>query len=91
MQLENEGGGAGLEEGEYRPKALLPFMTRVPAKRVVHLPETATDPLSFSLSYNASSPLPPGIASPLLAQYDISGAPSPSLSHIMLIHQTAAR
>lgn len=73
LQLENEGGAAGLEEAEYKPKQLLPFMKRIPARRLVHLPEQAADPLSFTLSYNSSYPLPSGIASPVLAQYDITG------------------
>lgn len=74
LQLENEGGAAGLEEAEYKPKQLLPFMKRIPARRLVHLPEQAADPLSFTLSYNSSYPLPSGIATPVLAQYDITGA-----------------
>ncbi len=73
-QLEREGGASNLEETEYKPKSLLPFMKRIPARRVVHLPEQAVDPLSFTLSYNSSYPLPSGIPSPVLSQYDVTGA-----------------
>ncbi|CAL8469535.1 g9076 [Coccomyxa elongata] len=72
-QLEKDGGTADLEEAEYKPKPLLPFMKRIPARRVVHLPEEAADPVSFTLSYNSSFPLPSGSALPILAQFDITG------------------
>ncbi len=80
-QLEKEGGTADLEEAEYKPKPLLPFMKRIPARRVVHLPEEAADPVSFTLSYNSSYPLPSGITSPILAQFDITGACHCSSQH----------
>ena len=61
-------------EGEaYQPKALLPFMKRVPAKRVVHLPEAAQDPVEFSLSFNESLPLPQGISTTQLANFHVTG------------------
>ena len=61
-------------EGEaYQPKALLPFMKRVPAKRVVHLPEAARDPVEFSLSFNESAPLPQGISTTQLANFHVTG------------------
>ena len=61
-------------EGEaYQPKALLPFMKRVPAKRVVHLPEAARDPVEFSLSFNESLPLPQGISTTQLANFHVTG------------------
>ena len=69
-------GGAGLDEEAARPKALLPRMKRLPAKRVVHLPtpaEGAPDPLPFTLSFNASHPLPPGASTPELAAFEITG------------------
>ena len=59
----------------YQPKALMPFMKRVPAKRVVHLPEAARDPVEFSLSFNESLPLPQGISSTQLANYHVTGMP----------------
>ena len=70
MQLE----GQGLEEEAAAPKALLPRMKRLPAKRVVHLPQQGPDPLPFTLSFDASHPLPPGQDGPLLATHDVSGA-----------------
>lgn len=61
-------------EGEaYQPKALLPFMKRLPAKRVAHLPEAARDPVEFSLSLNESLPLPQGISTTQLANYHVTG------------------
>ena len=50
-------------------------MKRVPAKRVVHLPEAARDPVEFSLSFNESLPLPQGISSTQLANYHVTGIP----------------
>lgn len=61
------------EQEAYQPKALLPFMKRVPAKRVVHLPEAARDPVEFSLSFNESLLLPQGIANTQLANYHVTG------------------
>ncbi|EIE21504.1 HSP70-domain-containing protein [Coccomyxa subellipsoidea C-169] len=69
------------QETEYKPKSLLPFMKRIPARRMVHLPEQAVDPLSFTLSYNSSYPLPSGIPSPVLAQYDVTGIKDVSAKH----------
>lgn len=73
LQLDREGSSGDFEEEAYQPKALLPFMKRVPAKRVVHLPDQAKDPLSFNLAYNASWPLPSGINNPVLAAFDVTG------------------
>ena len=63
------------EAEAYQPKALMPFMKRVPAKRVVHLPEAARDPVEFSIAFNESLPLPQGISSTQLASYHVTGVP----------------
>jgi len=41
--------GADAAAPAYQPKALLPFMKRLPAKRVVHLPDGAADALQPGL------------------------------------------
>ncbi|CAL5229767.1 g13152 [Coccomyxa viridis] len=69
------------EAEAYQPKALLPFMKRVPAKRVVHLPEAARDPVEFSLSFNESLPLPQGISSTQLANYHVTGIDDAKAKH----------
>jgi hypoxia up-regulated 1 len=74
VQLDREGTTGDLEEEAFQPKALLPFMKKVPAKRVVHLPDHARDPVSFTLSYNTSRTLPAGVASPVLAAFEVTGA-----------------
>lgn len=41
----------------------------------VYLPEGAADPVTFRLSYNTTErPLPPGVDSPELAEYTVTGA-----------------
>lgn len=72
MQLERT-DDQEFEAEAYQPKALMPFMKRVPAKRVVHLPEAARDPVEFSLSFNESMPLPQGISSTQLGNYHVTG------------------
>ena len=72
MQLEKT-DEQEFEDEAYQPKALLPFMKRVPAKRVVHLPEAARDPVEFSLSFNESLPLPQGISTTQLANFHVTG------------------
>ena len=50
MQLDDSTQVADGEEGSeaaataFKPKALLPFMKKVPTKRVVHLPNITTGP-----------------------------------------------
>lgn len=65
----------GEEEAAFKPKTLLPFMKRVPVKRVVHLPNITGDPIKFSLQYNMSqgASLPPGAASDEMASYTLTG------------------
>ena len=62
-------------EAAFKDKAVLPFMKKVPVKRVVHLPNITSDPIKFSLQYNTSQghPLPPGAASKQMAEYVVSG------------------
>ena len=63
-----------MEEDALAPKQLLPFMKKLPAKRVVHLPDQAKEPLRFSLSYNSSWPRPSGLETATIANFDITGA-----------------
>eukprot|EP00198_Chlamydomonas_reinhardtii_P001208 XP_001690543.1 ER-located HSP110/SSE-like protein [Chlamydomonas reinhardtii] len=54
---------------------LLPFMKKLPNKRVVRLDGVAADPLRFSLAYNASTHhgLPPGVKAAELADFEATG------------------
>jgi hypoxia up-regulated 1 len=54
---------------------LLPYMKKLPIKRVVHLSNVTGSPIKISLSYNASTHhgLPPGVDEPKLAAFEISG------------------
>ncbi|GIL45761.1 hypothetical protein Vafri_2912 [Volvox africanus] len=54
---------------------LLPYMKKLPNKRVVKLERLAGDPLRFSLAYNISTPhsLPPGVKTPELAEFEVTG------------------
>ena len=65
-------------EMAFKPKTLLSYMKRFPIKRVVHLPNVTADPIKFDLVYNVSegSDLPPGAASPLMAQFVLTGVDS---------------
>lgn len=68
----------GEAESAFKPKTLLSYMKRFPIKRVVHLPNVTADPIKFDLVYNVSegSELPPGAASPLMAQLVLTGVDS---------------
>lgn len=68
----------GQAESAFKDKAVLPFMKKVPIKRVVHLPNITADPIKFSLQYNISQgrPFPPGTASPEMAQFVVTGVDS---------------
>lgn len=63
------------QETAFKPRTLLPYMKRVPVKRVVHLPNVTADPIHFSLHYNLSQgmPLPPGAASAEMASFTLTG------------------
>ena len=66
---------AGETEAAFKDKPVLPFMKRVPVKRVVHLPNITADPIKFSLRYNTSqgTPLPPDAASAVVADFVVTG------------------
>ena len=68
----------GEVEAAFKDKAVLPFMKKLPIKRVVHLPNITADPIKFSLQYNSSqgSPLPPGVTSPEMAHFVVTGVDS---------------
>lgn len=63
------------QEAAFKLKTLLPYMKRVPVKRVVHLPNITADPIHFSLQYNLSQgmPLPPGAPSEDMASFTLTG------------------
>ncbi|GMH32381.1 hypothetical protein BSKO_00215 [Bryopsis sp. KO-2023] len=67
--------GAAEAANLFKPKGLLPFMKRVPAKRVVNLPNFTADPFTFALSFNSSAPhgLPPGAKDEKYSTYEITG------------------
>ncbi len=54
---------------------LLPYMKKLPSKRVVKLENVTADPLKFSIAYNGSTihGLPPGVKSPELAAWEVTG------------------
>ncbi len=59
------------------PKTLLPFMKRMPVRRVVHLPSTDANEATFTLSH-APGPdgvllLPPGMTHPELGSWTVGG------------------
>ncbi|KAL3157632.1 hypothetical protein ABBQ32_012079 [Trebouxia sp. C0010 RCD-2024] len=62
----------------FKPKTLLSYMKKFPTKRVVHLPNVTADPIKFALLYNVSQSrgLPPGTASPVMAQFVVTGVDS---------------
>ncbi|KAG2432896.1 hypothetical protein HXX76_008627 [Chlamydomonas incerta] len=62
-------------EALQKVRNLLPFMKKLPNKRVVRLDGVAADPLRFSLAYNASTHhgLPPGVKAAELADFEASG------------------
>ncbi|KAG2448832.1 hypothetical protein HYH02_006183 [Chlamydomonas schloesseri] len=73
-----EGAAAALPEGAeplQKVRNLLPFMKKLPNKRVVRLDGVAADPLRFSLAYNTSTHhgLPPGVKAAELADFEATG------------------
>ena len=54
---------------------LLPYMKRLPIKRVVTFSNVSKDPIRFSIAYNSStsSGLPPGVDEPHLASFEVTG------------------
>jgi hypoxia up-regulated 1 len=66
---------AAAPEGKDDVRNLLPYMKRLPIKRLVTFNGTTKDPIRFSIAYNtsASSGLPPGVDEPHLASYEITG------------------
>ena len=64
---------AAIIEGDVRN--LLPYMKKLPIKRIVHLNNISASPIRISLSYNTSTHhgLPPGVDSPKLASFEVTG------------------
>ncbi|GIL71901.1 hypothetical protein Vretimale_636 [Volvox reticuliferus] len=77
--LAGDADAAVVEEAGGEPvmkvRNLLPYMKKLPNKRVVKLERLAGDPLRFSLAYNISTPhgLPPGVKTPELAEFEVTG------------------
>lgn len=60
----------------FRPKSLLPYMKRLPCKRVVHLYNLSnTETFEFEIKYDTSAghPLPPGANTNIYATYTVTG------------------
>ncbi|GFR42342.1 hypothetical protein Agub_g3033, partial [Astrephomene gubernaculifera] len=84
LSLDNVVLGAAEEAGEavreeepplLKLRNLLPYMKKLPSKRLVKLERLAADPLRFSLAYNGSTPhgLPPGVREAALAEWEVTG------------------
>lgn len=60
----------------FRPKSLLPYMKRLPCKRVVHLFNLSNaETFEFEIKYDTSAghPLPPGANNDVYATYTVTG------------------
>eukprot|EP00210_Caulerpa_lentillifera_P001908 g1835.t1 len=60
----------------FRPKSLLPYMKRLPCKRVVHLFNISNaETFQFEIKYDTSTgrPLPPGAVTDVYATYTVTG------------------
>lgn len=75
LQLEPEKGTKPDEATAPKPKTLLPYMKHLPVKRIVPLPNVTQSPIGFTLRYEVSegTPLPPGLDSPDIARFELSG------------------
>ena len=79
MQWVKPKGERGLPEATWQPKDLLPRLKRLPAKRMLAVPNVTSDSLDFRLFFDGSAAaLPPGFSSPELAAYTVSGGRSSS-------------
>lgn len=60
----------------FTPKSLLPYMKRLPCKRVVHLYNLSNaETFEFEIKYDTSTghPLPPGANTDVYATYTVAG------------------
>ena len=75
--LVDASGADGVEDAivEGSVRNLLPYMKKLPIKRIVHLNNVSASPIRISLSYNTSTHhgLPPGVDSPELASFEVTG------------------
>ena len=77
MQWVKPKGEKLLPEATWQPKDLLPRLKRLPAKRMLAVPNITTDSLDFRLFFDDSEgPLPPGFSSPELGTFSVSGEPN---------------
>ena len=68
-------GEKSLPEATWQPKDLLPRLKKLPAKRMLAVPNITSDALDFRLFFDDSAAaLPPGFSSPELATFTVSGA-----------------
>eukprot|EP00195_Chlamydomonas_chlamydogama_P003215 CAMPEP_0202919692 /NCGR_PEP_ID=MMETSP1392-20130828/76466_1 /ASSEMBLY_ACC=CAM_ASM_000868 /TAXON_ID=225041 /ORGANISM="Chlamydomonas chlamydogama, Strain SAG 11-48b" /LENGTH=990 /DNA_ID=CAMNT_0049613149 /DNA_START=318 /DNA_END=3290 /DNA_ORIENTATION=+ len=56
-------------------KNLLPYMKKLPIKRIVHFSDVQKDPIRIVLTYNTTTHhgMPPGVTAPDLAAWEITG------------------
>ncbi|CAD7703207.1 unnamed protein product [Ostreobium quekettii] len=59
----------------FKPRALLPYMKRLPVKRILHLANFTADPFNVSFAFNTSGgrPLPSGMETTDYGTYEVSG------------------
>ena len=83
MQWVRPKGEKSLPEATWQPKDLLPRLKRLPAKRMLAVPNVTSDSLDFRLFFDGSAAaLPPGFGSPDLASYTVSGGCSSSTTSL---------
>ena len=74
MQWLKPKGEKSLPEATWQPKDLLPRLKKLPAKRMLAVPNITSDALDFRLFFDDSATaLPPGFSSPELATFTVSG------------------
>ncbi len=78
----------GSPDSFYKPRVLLPHLKKLPAKRVVNLPNITDDPLRLTLSFDAAAGgLPPGYTGPLMARYEVRPRAHPRAFHWSIVTQ----
>lgn len=74
-----QNGAFPQDDGDlFKPRSLLPYMKRLPVKRVVHLANFTADPFKISLFFNTSEghSLPSGTDTEDYGTYEVSGTKS---------------
>jgi len=67
----------------FKPRALLPYMKRLPVKRILHLANFTADPFKVSFAFNTSGgrPLPSGVETTDYGTYEVSGLKKAAEKH----------